>query len=117
VLNKTREETYKQQAGDEEASGKKFKWTGPGTPDDGRTTDACVWLKEQTDPAFGGKTRTLPELKELVEEAADRFFPELSYDDDFVVHPQERHTFVESFKADDGVDPVAGFGTFVEADA
>lgn len=117
VLNKTREETYKQQAGDEEASGKKFKWTGPGTPDDGRTTDACVWLKEQTDPAFGGETRPLPELKELVEEAADRFFPELTYEGDFVVHPHERHTFVESFKADDGAGPVAGFGTFVEADA
>lgn len=117
VLNTTREEAYKAQADDPDAEGKKFKWTGPGTPDDGRTTDACVWLKEQTDPSYGGEPRTLPELRELAREAADKFFPNLKYSDDWVIHPNERHTFVETFKAEFGVDPVAGFGTFEEATA
>jgi len=113
VLNKTREEAYKAQTDEEGAGDKVFKWTGPGTPDDGHTTDACVWMKEQTDPAYGGEPVTLEELHQLAREAADRFFPELKYSDDWVLHPHERHTFVESFKADFGAEPFPG--TFQEA--
>lgn len=112
VLNKTREEAYKAQSEDGQGGGKKFKWTGPGTPDDGRTSDACVWLKEKTDPAYGGTPRTLEELRELAREAADKFFPNLKYNDDWVLHPNERHTLIETFKADYGEAAAPVPGTF-----
>lgn len=107
VLNKTREEAYKAQTDEPGAGGKKFKWTGPG---DHRTTDCCEELKERTK---GGVT--LEELQEHAREVAAKHFPDLDYSDDWVLHPHERHTFVETFKADFGAEPMPG--TFQEVAA
>jgi len=101
VLNKAKEEAYRAQDADETA---KFKWIGPA---DHRTTDACEWLKKQTSDGV-----TMKRLEELVEEAADKFFPELDYRGDWVVHPSERHTFVTSHKSEHGDAPNPG--TFAE---
>lgn len=110
VLNKTREEAYKEQ---DDADGRKFKWTGPS---DHRTTDACEWVKKQTE---GGVS--MEKLHEILGEASDKFFPNLKYRDDLVLHPNERHTMVETFKADFdpgvGVGPAIVQGTFTEATA
>lgn len=99
ILNKTREEAFKSQPTDDGEEERTFRWIGPGSPDDGRTTDACVWMKEQTDPAFGGTPRTLEELHDLAAEAVEKFFSGLSYNRDWVLHPHERHTFTEDFSA------------------
>lgn len=97
VLNKTREEAYKQQG---DVDDRLFRWTGPG---DHRTTDACEWVKEQTD---GGVT--LERMHDILEEASNEFFPNLKYGGDLVLHPNERHTMIETFKADFGEDAAVG---------
>jgi len=66
-----------------------FEWIGP---DDHRTTDACEWLKEQTE---GGVT--MDRLVELQREAQRKFFPDLDRFRRHVVHPNERHSFSEAF--------------------
>ncbi|UTF55997.1 hypothetical protein [Natronosalvus rutilus] len=108
VLNKTREEAYKQQG---DVDGRKFKWTGPS---DHRETDACAWVKEQTK---GGVS--LERMHDILEEASAKFFPNLKYGGDLVLHPNERHTMIETFKAEFGEapGPAAVQGTFQEVSA
>jgi hypothetical protein len=90
IVNTAREEGYKETGmGDEQ-----FYWVG-GTDD--RTTEACNWLMDQTNPNHGGTPVSLDELKSLIEEAPTHD-PEmqdnLARPEDFVVHPNERKTFV-----------------------
>lgn len=89
VVNSAREQGYKEQGMEDE----RFAWVG--SLDD-RTTEACRWLIEKTNPKHGGEPVPLDELKELIAEAPTHD-PEmddnLARPDDFVVHPQERKTF------------------------
>lgn len=85
LVNDAREDGYREEF---DMSEVRFKWVGP----DRNDTDACKWLKEQTNPDYGGTPRPLDELKELVAEAQDRFFPRLSTRE-WVIHPNERHTY------------------------
>lgn len=89
ILNNAREKSYERLGVEDEAQ---FKWIGP---DDHRTTDACEWLKEQTKDGV-----TMERLVELEKEAQEKFFPNLDTFRRHVVHPEERHTFTESFKMD-----------------
>lgn len=89
ILNNAKEKTMQEQGIEDEA---RFKWQGP---QDHRTTDACEWLKDKTE---GGVT--MERLIELEKEAQEKFFPALDTFRKHVVHPNERHTFVQTFKAD-----------------
>lgn len=57
----------------------KFKWVGS---TDDRTTDACLWLLEQTNPKHGGDPVSLERLKELIQESVE-------HDDDINTEPRE----------------------------
>ncbi len=89
VLNNAKEKTMQEQGIDDEA---RFKWQGP---QDHRTTEACEWLKDKTEDGV-----TMDRLIELEKEAQEKFFPNLDTFRKHVVHPNERHTFVQTFKAD-----------------
>jgi hypothetical protein len=71
-----------------------FYWTGAL---DDRTTEACRWLINQTNPNHGGDPVPLEELRDLIEEAPTHD-PEMQDDlarpEDYVVHPAERKTWV-----------------------
>lgn len=90
AVNSAREDGYADRGLDDEPQ---FQWVGV---DDNRTTEACTWLKEQTNPDFGGRPVTLKELQDLIAEAP-RHDPEMSADlarpSTYVVHPNERHTY------------------------
>lgn len=119
VLNEAREEGYRRTESLDEDD-RLFKWIGPA---DHRTTDACEWLKDKTEDGV-----TWDRLIELEKEATDKFFDHLDFRK-HIVHPNERHTFVETFKADHpaAAGPIeveykidlapAVAGTFVEVDA
>lgn len=90
VLNEAREQGYRRQG---DLDDRRFKWLGP---DDDDNTEACEWLRRQTNPDYGGEPRPLDELKALVEEANDRFVP--SHDNrEWLPHINCRHTYVEHF--------------------
>ena len=55
-------------------------------------------------------------LHEILEKASEQFFPNLDYGDDLVLHPNERHGVIETFKADFGTAAVVQ-GTFQEVPA
>ena len=95
VLGNARQDVYEdlEETMDEEPV---FKWVGP---DDHRTTEACEWLKEQTNPDYGGTPRTMSKLIELEKEAHEKFF-DLDTFRKHVVHPNERHMFTEVVKLD-----------------
>lgn len=89
TLNKSREAGYKEL--DEEAN---FKWV---SANDDRRTDACEWLTEQTNPSEGGTPVSMERLKELIDEAPehdDEMQDDLARPDDFIVHPNERSSWV-----------------------
>jgi len=96
VLNEARAEGYEEQGDTDE---RYFAWTGPS---DGSTTPECKWLKEQTNPRYGGTPVTLEELQELVKQARNGDvtgldgYPEFE-GADWSVHYSERHSFVEKF--------------------
>jgi len=110
VLGNAREDAYDDMPGDDEPV---FRWIGPR---DHRETDACAWMKEVTDDGAGpmianygepdsvdapyGEPVTMGELVALEREAQSKFFPQLDEFRRHVIHPNERHTFTESFKAD-----------------
>lgn len=104
VLNNAREDVFEEMSEelDEEP---RFKWIGPGQPDDGRTTECCQEMKELTDPKHGGEPRTMDELVELEREVHAKHFPDLEFRK-HCLHPGERHTFTEvvDMKAHPGVD-------------
>lgn len=90
VANSARAEGYEEQGFDDET----FYWSGAL---DNRTTDACRWLIETTHPSHGGTPVPLDELRDLIEEAPehdDDMDDNLARPNDYVVHPQERKTFV-----------------------
>ena len=67
-------------------------WDGP---DDDDTTEMCTWLKEETNPEYGGDPVPMEQLKRLQREAIDRFGdddPDSRKVRDHVLHPNERHT-------------------------
>lgn len=87
VTNKAREIGYEERGLDDA----RFYWQGPA---DQRTTEACEWLKEQTNPQFGGEPVSKERLKALVGEANDRF---VDHDRrEWSVHINERHTWVRA---------------------
>jgi len=104
ILNTTREKAYEKKGDTEDAL---FKWVGPS---DHRRTDACEWLTKKTEDGV-----TMERLKELAQEASDKFFPDLKYSDDWVIHPHERHTFVTAHKAKFGAAPAPGTFAPVQA--
>lgn len=90
ILNSARADGYREQG---EADEREFKWIGP---DDDDVTDACEFLKEETNPDHGGEPVDIDELEGLVDKARDKFFPDFE-GGDWTVHWNERHTFVEHF--------------------
>ena len=89
VLNTAREEGYEERGDDN-----RFYWSGNL---DGRQTEACEWLINETNPNYGGDPVALGELRELVEEAPthdDDMDDNLARPENWVVHPNERKTFV-----------------------
>jgi len=54
----------------EQERGEEFRFKWVGSTDD-RTTEACLWLLEQTNPNYGGTPVPLDELKELIQEAPE----------------------------------------------
>jgi hypothetical protein len=81
------------EAGEED----KFYWVGQTKAEDNRTTEACDWLIKKTNPNHGGNPVPLDELKELIKEAPthdSEMQNNLARPDNFVVHPNERKTFV-----------------------
>jgi hypothetical protein len=94
VLNSAREIGYEER-GEADAL---FYWSGA-EPGDDRQTEACRWLIEKTNPFHGGEPVPLQELRELVDEAPqhdDDMNNALARPDSWVVHPQERSTFVKA---------------------
>lgn len=91
VLGNAREDVYEEieQRSDEVV---KYKWLGP---DDHRNTRACEWLREKTNPKYGGEPRSMEKLVELQEEASDKFFPDLEFRR-HLPHPRCRHMFTEA---------------------
>lgn len=67
INDQAREVAYEQQDLEDEQT---FKWLGP---EDDRKHEACWWLLEKTNPEHGGTPRPLDELRDLVQEANDRF--------------------------------------------
>ena len=111
VLNNARESVF-DDLEDDVGEELRYKWIGPS---DDRTTEACEWLKAQTNPRFGGDPVPMDRLLELEREAQERFFPDLDEHRRHLVHPNERHTFTEAAraKADYDGSVAAGFpGTF-----
>jgi hypothetical protein len=92
IINTAREDGYEKndQADD------RFYWTGA---IDSRTTQACEWLINETNPNYGGTPVGLGELRELIEEAPTHD-PEMQDDiarpDNYIVHPNERKTFTRA---------------------
>ena len=94
VLNTAREDGYEER-GEGDAL---FYWTGA-SPGDERQTEACEWLIRQTNPFEGGTPVSIEELRSLVEEAPshdDSMDNNLARPDSWVVHPNERSTFVKA---------------------
>lgn len=90
VVNTARETGYREKG----ISDERFYWSGVL---DERTTDACRWLVEKTNPFEGGTPVPLEELQELIDEAPShdsKMKNNLARPQDFVVHPNERKTFV-----------------------
>jgi hypothetical protein len=93
IVNSAREDGYEEQG---LTDGEEFYWSGSLGD---RTTDACRWLINKTNPNHGGNPVSLEELKDLIEEAPehdDEMQDNLARPDDFVVHPQERKTWVRA---------------------
>jgi hypothetical protein len=92
VLNRSRETGYQEKGQGDDL----FYWSGAL---DSRTTGACRWLINKTNPFEGGDPVPLDELKELIEEAPehdDDMQDDLARPNDFVVHPQERKSFIRA---------------------
>lgn len=90
VVNTAREEGYEERGNEDDL----FYWTGVL---DGRQTEACEWLINRTNPNQGGNPVPMDELKELIEEAPEHdpdMQDNLARPENFVVHPNERKTFV-----------------------
>lgn len=67
-------------------------WDGP---DDEDTTDMCTWLKEQTNPEYGGDPVSMDELEQLQRTAIEKYGDGQPYAGSVrshVLHPNERHT-------------------------
>lgn len=90
AVNSAREQAYEETG---MAEGEKFYWTG--SLDD-RTTDACRWLIQETNPNHGGTPVSLEKLRELIAEAPTHD-PEMQDDlarpENYVIHPGERKTY------------------------
>jgi len=93
IVNSAREDGYEEQGLTE---GEEFYWSGSLGD---RTTAACEWLINKTNPNHGGNPVSLEKLKELIEEAPkhdDEMQDNLARPEDFVVHPNERKTWVRA---------------------
>jgi hypothetical protein len=95
VLNKAREEGYEAKGDADEGL---FYWTGA-DPGDDRQTEACEWLIRETNPFHGGEPVPMKELRQLVDEAPthdDEMDNDLARPDSWIVHPNERSSFVKA---------------------
>ena len=93
IANTAREQGYEEKGLVEDS---KFYWSG--SLDD-RTTDACRWLIEKTNPFHGGTPVPLEELRELVEEAPthdDELPDDIARPENWVVHYNERKTYTRA---------------------
>ncbi|AFH22245.1 hypothetical protein OSG_eHP20_00050 [environmental Halophage eHP-20] len=95
AVNMAREQGYRDKGMSDNAS---FYWVGAtqGEQPD-RTTDACQWLMEETHPEMGGTPVTLERLRELIAEAPthdDEMDNDLARPENYVIHPNERKTYV-----------------------
>lgn len=93
ITNSAREIGYEEQFDTET---ERFYWQGP---ENERTTEACSWLKRQTNPQHGGEPVPLSELKALIDEAPSHdsnLDDDMARPGDFVVHINERHTWVRA---------------------
>ena len=94
VVNTAREEGYRETGMADE----RFYWTGATQSEQPeRTTDACDWLIQQTNPNHGGEPVKMERLKELIEEAPTHdpdMDDNLARPENYVVHPNERKTWV-----------------------
>jgi len=94
IVNTAREEGYRETGMADE----KFYWTGATQSEQPeRTTDACDWLIQQTNPNHGGEPVKMERLKELIEEAPTHdpdMDDNLARPENYVVHPNERKTWV-----------------------
>lgn len=94
VLNKSRELGYEDR-GEGDA---RFYWSGASLGD-ARQTEACAWLIRQTNPFEGGTPVPMDELRDMVDEAPthdDDMANDLARPNSWVVHPNERSTFVKA---------------------
>jgi hypothetical protein len=92
TVNSAREEGYEEMGQGDSL----FYWSGAL---DNRTTDACEWLINKTNPFEDGDPVPMDELKELIDEAPthdDDMQDDLARPDVFVVHPQERKQFIRA---------------------
>jgi hypothetical protein len=90
VVNSAREIGYEEQGLEDDD----YYWVG--SVDD-RTTQACEWLINETNPNYGGNPVSLDELQDLIAEAPEHdgdMQDNLARPKDYVVHPNERKTFV-----------------------
>jgi len=94
VLNRAREVGYEEKG---DADGL-FYWSGA-APGDDRQTAACEWLIRETNPNYGGDPVPLEELRAMVEEAPEHdaeMADELARPESWIIHPNERSTFVKA---------------------
>ncbi|QAS68846.1 portal protein [Haloferax tailed virus 1] len=94
VLNHAREISYEERGEGNEL----FYWTGADLGDS-RQTEACAWLIRQTNPFSGGTPVPMNELRDMVDEAPshdDSMDNNLARPDSWVVHPNERSSFVKA---------------------
>jgi hypothetical protein len=94
TLNKAREIAYEEKG---DADGL-FYWSGA-EPGSERQTEACEWLIRQTNPNHGGEPVPLHELKDMIEEAPehdDDMADNMARPDSFIVHINERSSFVKA---------------------
>lgn len=88
VLNTARENGYTDRP---DAAQYLYKWVGS---TDGRITDLCEELLEETNPKHGGSPVTMTELKRLERQLQKKHFPALSRFRAHCPHPNCRKTFV-----------------------
>jgi len=90
AVNTAREQAYEETG---MAEGEKFYWTGSL---DNRTTEACRWLIQETNPNHGGTPVSLEKLRELIAEAPTHdpdMQDDLARPENYVIHPGERKTY------------------------
>lgn len=97
AVNTAREQAYEETG---MAEGEKFYWTGATQAEQPeRTTDACDWLIQKTNPKHNGTPVSLSRLKELIAEAPTHdpdMDDNMARPENFTVHINERKTYTRA---------------------